>query len=166
MFKIIGLLLIGLLSGCVTLPWQTASIVPEKVAQGIYRGPRPVFEELNKLNIKVDLSLEDNVQILVKERAEAKTNNVVFINHPLSESTSPSVNDLQNIANIINENRSQNIYVHCRRGIDRTGYAIASWRMLYDGWTYNNSYKEILDHGHSSLYFYSWKSSLKNLKGN
>lgn len=95
MFKFIGLLLFALLSGCVTLPWQTASIVPEKVTEGIYRGPRPSFDELNKLNIKIDLSLEDNVQILIKERADAKINNVVFINYPLSEVTAPSIDDLK-----------------------------------------------------------------------
>lgn len=56
--------------------------------------------------------------------------------------------------------------MHCRRGIDCTGYAIASWRILYDGWTYKDSYKEMLKYGHSQIYFYSWKSSLKSLKGN
>lgn len=157
------LLLYGLLIGCVTMPWQTASDIPELVSEGIYRGPRPNFEELKKADIGTIISLEDNAFVIAAEKATATKMNIKFINCPMSETVAPSPDILRNIVKQIDKNKAGRVYVHCRRGIDRTGYAIAAYRIVNEGWTFDQAYNEVLKHGHSAIYYYSWQASLKAL---
>ena len=158
-----------LLSGCATVvPWSTANVIPEKVAEGLYRGPRPDFLEVRNtaLGINVIISLEEGPNtVLQQEKDYTESHGMVFINLPMSESDPPKPEYLRYIASMIESNRSNVVYVHCRRGIDRTGYAVAAWQVLYADWDTKRAYKEILNHGHSELWFWDWKPSLLNLKG-
>jgi protein tyrosine/serine phosphatase len=38
------------------------------------------------------------------------------------------------------------VYVHCRHGMDRTGYAVAAYRILVDGWTADRAMAELRAH--------------------
>jgi protein-tyrosine phosphatase len=160
---LIAFFVVSALTACATMPWRTASTIPELVTSGIYRGPRPDFDKLNSIPIRVILSLEDNKLIVNEERLEASKYGIHFINIPLSESSPPEVSALTYIAVVLAEEKKNNIYIHCRRGIDRSGYGVAAYRIIAEGWNFNKAYEEILNHGHSSLYFYSWKQSLKML---
>ncbi len=158
------LLLCGLsLIGCAAMPWQTSSDVPELVVDGIYRGPRPNFDEMKKISIGTIISLEDNAEVVNVEKAIAYKMNIAFMNCPLSETTPPTPDALRNVVREIDKHRKGRVYVHCRRGIDRTGYGIASFRILNEGWTFDRAYEEVLAHGHSELYYASWKPSLRAL---
>jgi len=159
------LLLCGFLIGCAAMPWQTASDIPELVSQGIYRGPRPDFDELKIISIKTIISLEDDADVMKNEQAEAQKRGLLFINCPMSETKAPAPTLLQTIVKEIEKNRDGRVYVHCRRGIDRTGYAIAAHRIIIEAWSFDRAYKEVLAHGHSSIFYASWKASLQALSG-
>ena len=45
------------------------------------------------------------------------------------------------------------IFVHCRRGADRTGTVIACYRITHDGWTNQRALKEATSYGMSWLEF-------------
>ena len=156
-------LMCGLLIGCATMPWQTASDVPELVSEGIYRGPRPDFDKLKEASISTIISLEDKADVVKNERAEAQKRGLTFINRPMSETEAPTPALLQNIVGEIEKYRAGRIYVHCRRGIDRTGYVIAAYRIINEHWSFDRAYDEVMAHGHSSFYYASWKDSLKAL---
>lgn len=44
---------------------------------------------------------------------------------------------------VIQENPKKKIFVHCRLGDDRTGMAIASYRMALEGWSADDAMKEM-----------------------
>lgn len=52
------------------------------------------------------------------------------------------------------------LYVHCRRGVDRTGYVIAAWRMSREGWSYERAVGEMIQNGFHRWYFY-WLPRLR-----
>ena len=43
---------------------------------------------------------------------------------------------------IIEENPDKKIFVHCRVGVDRTGVAVASYRIAKEGWSPEEAMKE------------------------
>jgi protein tyrosine/serine phosphatase len=38
------------------------------------------------------------------------------------------------------------VFVHCAAGKDRTGYALAAYRMVFEGWTANDAIEEMFDY--------------------
>ncbi len=44
-----------------------------------------------------------------------------------------------------------NVFVHCRRGTDRTGMVVAAWRLLYCGYTLEAALKERAEFGTNSI---------------
>jgi protein tyrosine/serine phosphatase len=53
---------------------------------------------------------------------------------------SPSVRQAWNM---IQENADKKMFVHCRLGDDRTGLAIATYRMAMQGWSADEAMKEM-----------------------
>jgi rhodanese-related sulfurtransferase len=45
------------------------------------------------------------------------------------------------------------VFVHCSLGEDRTGFSIATYRMVFDGWTPNDAIIEMYDFGFNSIWF-------------
>ena len=158
-------LLIALFTlSCAALPWQTAPIVPEKVSEGVYRGPHPDFGELAKVSIGAIISLEDDPAEIERERSGCLAMGMPFVSIPLSEYTAPTPEVLRKIVEQIQLWRQENVYVHCRRGIDRTGYAIAAYRIIVEDWSFDRAYAEVLAHGHSEFFYGVWKRSLEDLQ--
>ncbi len=52
---------------------------------------------------------------------------------------------------IIEENRDKKVFVHCRLGDDRTGMAVASYRMADEGWSADEALNEMENFG------FDWK---------
>jgi tyrosine-protein phosphatase SIW14 len=48
---------------------------------------------------------------------------------------------------------SSPVFVHCAAGEDRTGYSIATYRMVFDGWTPNDAIVEMFDFGFNAIWF-------------
>jgi protein tyrosine/serine phosphatase len=52
------------------------------------------------------------------------------------------------------------VYVHCRKGVDRTGFLVAAYRMKVDEWSYERAVAEMVSMGFHRWYFY-WLPSLR-----
>jgi hypothetical protein len=159
-------LLLFLLPGCAGIIFSNADHEPEKVADGVFRGPHPQESDLNELSrrgIKTVLSLENNPTVVAEEESVCHSLDLNFVNIPLSELAPPSPGDLNRAVRVIQQNRGHGVYIHCRRGIDRTGYVIASFRMLVEKYTFDAAYMECCDHGHSPLFYFLWKHALKEI---
>lgn len=110
----------------------------QKVNGNLYRGGQPKAEgwaELKKIGIKTVIDLRDNDENAVKEKNEVEKAGLRFINFPLGNWDRPETADIETILAAINLPDNQPIFVHCRRGSDRTGTVIAVYRMTHDGWT-------------------------------
>lgn len=53
---------------------------------------------------------------------------------------------------VIEENPGKKVFVHCRLGDDRTGMAIASYRMAEEGWSADEAMKEMKAFGFSRIH--------------
>ncbi len=158
--------LVLFISSFAVIVTANALCTPEKVSDGVFRGPHPEeadLRELSGMGIGTVLSLEDNPSVVEEEERACRSLNINFVNIPLSEIASPSPSALKQAVNVIQQYRNGGIYVHCRRGVDRTGYVIASFRMLVENRKLAAAYKECCDHGHSKLVYFFWKHSLKQL---
>jgi len=50
---------------------------------------------------------------------------------------------------VIRENRGKKVFVHCRLGDDRTGLAVATYRMAEQGWSAEEALMEMREFGFS-----------------
>ena len=109
----------------------------EKVNNQLYRGGQPKaegFVELKKLGIQTVIYLRGDDDKALKERAAAESAGLRFMSVPLNNWKRPSVADVEKILAMINDAGNQPVFVHCKRGSDRTGTVIAVYRMSHDGW--------------------------------
>jgi tyrosine-protein phosphatase SIW14 len=58
----------------------------------------------------------------------------------------PDFGQVINAASYIASSASP-VYVHCLHGQDRTGLVIGVWRVLFQGWTVNEAYAEMIKYG-------------------
>ncbi len=138
-----------------------------KVCEGIYRGPR--LNDLNQLKsfkVRTILDLEDNTDAVNREKTFAKGLGIEVINIPMSDITRPEPADLVKAVEIMEDPGLQPVYVHCLHGRDRTGLAVAAYRVLHDGWSVDRAYREAIDNGHAWWLYdliFRWKKSLRAL---
>lgn len=109
----------------------------QKINDNLYRGGQPKeggFAELKGLGVKTVIYLrgDDNNALNEKKRAEAAGMN--FLHFPLGNWDRPDQKDIDKILAEINAPENQPVFVHCKRGSDRTGTVIAVYRMTHDGW--------------------------------
>jgi len=135
-----------------------------KVSDGIYRGPRlDDLNELESLKIHTILNLEDNSEAIKKENEAAEQLGMVVINIPMSGISRPKPADLSRAVKIIEDQASRPIYVHCLHGRDRTGFVIAAYKIIHNGWTVEKAYQEAVEKGHNRWFddlILGWKKSL------
>ncbi len=65
----------------------------------------------------------------------------------------PSDDALAKFLKVIEENPGKKVFVHCRLGDDRTGMAVASYRMAEQGWSEEEAMKEMHDFGFSGVHY-------------
>ena len=53
---------------------------------------------------------------------------------------------------VLRENSGKKAFVHCRLGDDRTGMAVAAYRMAEEGWTADEAMKEMRTFGFSTMH--------------
>ena len=73
-----------------------------------------------------------------------------YVNVPCPPLSAPSPAEIKRVLSLIEPDDSPKIFVHCRRGKDRTGTVIACYRIEHDGW---NSRHAILE---ANKYGMSW----------
>ena len=64
--------------------------------------------------------------------------------------SAPSDEQVARVMSIINDPDNQPVFVHCKRGADRTGTIGAIYRISHDGWTADRAIAE------ARLYGMSW----------
>lgn len=123
-----------------------------KVSNHLYRGGAPGPEGLKELvaaHVVLDIDLREPHEGTATEAAEAKKLGLQYINVPLSEFWAPSENDVKKILALIEADRSGPVFVHCRRGKDRTGTIVACYRIETDNWTNRRALQEANSYGMS-----------------
>lgn len=109
-----------------------------KVNETLYRGGQPTeagIKQLAVMGIKTVIDLRDNDGRAKREESWAKAAGLNFINVPLSNIFGPKDAKIDDILKQIDLADNQPVFVHCKRGSDRTGTVIAVYRISHDSWT-------------------------------
>lgn len=123
-----------------------------QVNKEVYRGAQPSkegFQNLAKLGVKTIIDLREADSNATAEKKMVEAAGMHFINVPMRGMTTPSDADVQKVLSIFNDSTQGPVFVHCRRGADRTGTVVACYRISHDGWDNTKALKEARTDGMS-----------------
>ena len=109
-----------------------------KVADGVYRGAQPsddAYPFLKQFGIKTIVNFRHERNAIEKERklVEAAGMKYVSLAWKIFEKPKPEVMD--RFFSIVNDPAEKPVFMHCRRGVERTGVACVLYRMKVEGKT-------------------------------
>jgi tyrosine-protein phosphatase SIW14 len=123
-----------------------------EVNDHLYRGGTPTkigLEELAAMHVSMIIDLREPGEGTEFEKQTVKNLGMQYIDIPLRPFSAPSQEQMDQILTLLLHNDSERIFVHCRRGKDRTGTVIACYRMQHDGWDKRAALLEARKHGMS-----------------
>lgn len=140
------------------------------VPNAIYRSAAPssavdMKQTVGGNGIRTIIDLEDGWSDypIEQERLWCERNGVQFHNPALSAFEKPKTAAIRKIVEMV-EAAEKPVLVHCIYGQDRTGLVIAAYRMLKQGWSYEQAYREMVGYGHNpSGWLGDWKTVLEDI---
>jgi protein tyrosine/serine phosphatase len=121
-----------------------------RIDDTLYRGGRPNevgMKILKERGIKTVINLRNNKEDGAQEEVWAREQGLNFYTVGLNIWFRPSASQINKIMQIIERAENQPVYVHCNLGADRTGMAVAIYRIKHDGWTAKDANAEAKDAG-------------------
>jgi tyrosine-protein phosphatase SIW14 len=120
------------------------------VDQQVYRGAQPTdegFQYLSKLGVKVILDLREHDGRARAEERVVTADGMRYVNIPMTGLRPPSAADTDKILKLLEDSSAGPVFVHCKRGADRTGAVIAAYRIAHDKWDNARALKEAMSNG-------------------
>jgi tyrosine-protein phosphatase SIW14 len=103
----------------------------------LWRGaePSPVgLQELSARGVKLVIDLRESGQDTLREKQQAEQLGMKYANLPFKPFSAPTGEQVRTVLFLLMNRGNNVIFVHCRRGKDRTGTVIACYRIQHDGW--------------------------------
>jgi len=125
----------------------------QKVDDHVYRGGQAGndgFKDLARLGIKIVVDLR-----LIGEHSQADEEKVVtglgmrYVSIPMRGMSTPKDDQVAAVLALLTDTASGPVFVHCRRGADRTGTVIAAYRIAHDHWENKKALDEARSYGMS-----------------
>jgi tyrosine-protein phosphatase SIW14 len=143
------------------LPWaaslaaQDSGRVPnlQVVNEHILRGGQPNddgFKSLAQRGVKtvIDLRWVDEHSI-PHEKQIVEANGMRFVSVPMKGFSAPKEEQVLKALSVLEDGDSWPVFVHCRRGSDRTGTILACYRISHDHWDNQKAISEAKAYGMS-----------------
>jgi tyrosine-protein phosphatase SIW14 len=151
-----GFLFASLLVFCPLLGAQQAAGVPNfhQVNQYLFRGAQPSrqgFQSLASLGVKTIIDLRGEGGRSREEKKLVEAAGMRYIAMPFSGYAAPSDQQISKVLAMLNDEKAGPVFVHCRRGADRTGTVIACYRISHDHWDNAKALQEAASDGMSRL---------------
>jgi len=121
-----------------------------QVDEHVYRGAQPHgegFANLAKLGIKTIIDLRGEAS----EEAAVDNTGMHYVHLPWSGYKAPSDSEIKAVLTLLDDRSEWPVFIHCKRGADRTGTAIACYRIAHDHWSSQQALAEAKAFGMSSL---------------
>lgn len=121
-----------------------------RVDDNIYRGKQPTKEDIPKLSamgIKTVLDLRERFERKPWERGAVEAAGMRYIRIGLPGTLEPTDHAIDKILALLEDPSQRPVFIHCRRGADRTGLVIACYRIAHDHWTNAQALQEAREHG-------------------
>jgi tyrosine-protein phosphatase SIW14 len=125
----------------------------QKVDDHVYRGAQPTdsgFKDLAQLGIKTIVDLRD-----IGEHSQANEEKIVtglgmrYVSIPMHGLSTPKGDKVAAVQALFNDTTSGPVFVHCKRGADRTGMVVAVYRISHDQWDNKKALTEAKSYGMS-----------------
>jgi protein tyrosine/serine phosphatase len=113
--------------------------------QSVFRGGQPTpegFRELAALGVKTVIDLRQPGPRSIEEERTVTAQGMRYINIPMRGMERPADASVEEALAILNDPGVGPVFVHCRRGADRTGLVIACYRIQHDHWTNDRALSE------------------------
>ena len=115
-----------------------------QVDQHVYRGGQPGpegWQSLAKMGVKtvIDLRREDEHSTAAEAQAVAAAG-MRYVNVPMKGIVAPTNEQVAKVLTLLNS--QEPVFVHCKRGADRTGTVIACYRIEHDRWQRQQALEE------------------------
>lgn len=126
-----------------------------QVDENVYRGGQPTmdgYKYLATIGVKTVLDLRENNALSAAEGRAVTALGMKFVNVPMTGLTPPTQAQISEILSLL-EGTGGPVFVHCRRGADRTGAVIGAYRIDHDRWENVRALKEAMSDGMS---FFQW----------
>jgi protein tyrosine/serine phosphatase len=116
----------------------------------LYRGGQPHaggLQRLAALGVKTVVNLRDDDARAREEGEEARALGLRYFNVPLSRAHRPDARQMSELFALLDAPENQPVFIHCKRGADRTGALVAVYRVSHDGWTAGRAVEEAERYG-------------------
>lgn len=123
-----------------------------EVDQTLWRGAEPSavgLQELSARGAKLVIDLRESGQDTLREKQEVKQLGMTYVNLPFKPFSAPTPEQLKTVLFLLTNRGNNVVFVHCRRGKDRTGTVIACYRIQHDGWKNAQALEEAREFGMS-----------------
>ncbi len=111
------------------------------ISPTLYRGEQPTaegFAQLKKIGVKTVVSL----RTFHSDRDLMKGTGLQYVRIN-SNAWHPEEEDLVVFLKVLSDPANQPVFVHCAHGADRTGFMVASHRIVELGWTFDQAVEEL-----------------------
>jgi len=132
-----------------------------KISEALLRGAQPSPQglvELKKLGVTTIVDLRGNRGPVARERAQAESLGMRFIDIPVSGWSPPANAQVAEFLKLFQQDPTQKVFVHCYFGRDRTGVMVAAYRMAQQNWTPDQAIEEMYSFG----FHYHWYPAMKS----
>ena len=123
-----------------------------KVSDTLYRGAQTssgAAKKLAELGIKTIVNLRGEAELTLQEQNEAETAGLRYLSVPMPGLSAPTDYEVARVMAIIDNPENQPVFIHCKRGSDRTGTIAAIYRISHDGWNAERAITEAKRYGMS-----------------
>lgn len=108
-----------------------------QVNDHLYRGAQPSsegFKNLAKLGVKTIIDLRGPGGRPFNEQKIVEAAGMRYVNIPFKGFGAPTAEQMSKVLALFDDISAGTVFVHCRRGADRTGMVIACYRVAHDHW--------------------------------
>jgi len=106
-----------------------------RVTDKLYRGGQPTsdgFKELHAMDVRIIVNFREDRAETANEKLEVESLGMKYVGIPWSANHEPSSAQIVEFLDLVRSNPNTKIFVHCRRGADRTGVMIAAYRIAVE----------------------------------
>jgi tyrosine-protein phosphatase SIW14 len=124
----------------------------DQVDAYVYRGGQPTgegFQYLAKLGVKTIIDLRESGSRSKAEEHTVTGAGMQYINVPMGGFTPPTGAEITKILGFLEDAAAGPVFVHCRRGADRTGAVIAAYHIDHDNWDNAHALQDAMAHSMS-----------------
>ena len=123
-----------------------------QVGETVYRGAQPTdagFQALAKMGVHTIIDLRGPEHSESHEKQVVEAAGMRYVSIPMKGMMEPSENQISGALTLMTNPDAGPVFVHCRRGADRTGVIVACYRISHDAWDANRALREAKEDGMS-----------------